>query len=308
MHPPSVFDPHSAYAWSIYHLSVVVIVMMGLIVLLVAGLVLYACVRFREGRHPEPRLVYGNRKIEIVYTLGPLLLLAVIFGLTIRSMEASDPVTRTRDNIVVVGHQFWWEVRYPGTGIVTANEVHIPAGTPQLFGMEAADVIHDFWVPQLGRKMDMVPGYHRDVWLAADKPGIYLGTCAEYCGHEHAWMRIRVIAQTPAEFAQWEAGQEKIPPIPASGDAAQGARYFGAMSCANCHSIEGTNARGKIGPNLTHLASRSTIAAGRLPNDPDDLAHWLKDPDKYKPGSYMPNLGLTDEQVRDLVAYLETLR
>lgn len=308
MHPPSVFDPHSAYAWSIYHLTVVVTILMGVVVLVVTGLVAYVCIRFRERKHPNPRLGYGNRKIEIVYTALPLMLLASIFGLMIRDMDASDPIQRTRDNIVIVGHQFWWEVRYPGTGIVTANEVHIPVDKPEMFGMEAADVIHDFWVPQLGRKMDMVPGYHRDVWLAADRPGIYLGRCSEYCGKEHAWMRIRVFAQTPANFAQWEAEQEKIPPIPTSDDAAAGARYFATMTCANCHTIRGTSASGRIGPDLTHVASRTTLAAGRLPNDPTDLANWIKDPTKYKPGCYMPNLGLTDEQVHDLVAYLETLR
>lgn len=308
MRGSSVFDPHSVYAWSIYNLSVITIIIMALIVLLIAGLVGYASWRFRASKHPHAKLTYGNRKLELVYTIIPILILVFLYSLTIRTMNASDPLTRHGDNIVVVGHQWWWEVRYPGTGIVTANEVHMPVKTPWLFGMESADVIHDFWVPPLGRKMDMVPGYHRDIWLAADKPGVYLGTCSEYCGREHAWMRIRVIAQTPAAFAQWEAEQEKIPPIPTSGDAGKGARYFGMMSCSNCHSIRGTAAQGKIGPDLTHLASRSTLAAGRLPNDPDDLAHWLKDPQKYKPGCHMPNLGLTDEQNRDLVAYLETLR
>lgn len=308
MHPPSVFDPHSTYAWTIYHITVIVTALMAFVVLVVAGLVTYVCVRFRERRHPQARLSYGNRRMEIIYTVLPMMLLASIFGLMIRDMDAADPVKRAPDNIVVVGHQFWWEFRYPGTGIVTANELHMPVGKPEMFGFESADVIHDFWVPALGRKMDMTPGYHRDEWLAVDQPGIYLGRCAEYCGREHAWMRIRVIAQTPADFAAWEAEQEKIPAIPAEGDAAHGAQFFQTMSCANCHTIRGTGASGRIGPDLTHLASRSTIAAGRLPNDPEELADWIKDPEKYKPGSYMPNLGLTDDQVRDLVAYLETLR
>jgi cytochrome c oxidase subunit 2 len=308
MHPPSVFDPHSLYAWSIYHLSVLVMAVMIAIICLVSGLVFYCCIKFRSSRHPEPKLSWGNRKMEIIYTVGPLIIIIVLFGISWHTMNVSDPVRRHRDDVVIVGHQFWWEARYPGTGIVTANEIHIPVGKPILFGLESADVIHDWWVPQLGRKMDMTPGYHRDVFLEADKPGTYLGTCAEYCGREHAWMRIRVIAQTPEDFAAWEKQQEEVPGIPATGEAAKGREYFQVMSCSNCHAVEGTIAQGRVGPNLTHLASRETIAAGRLRNDPKDLYDWLKDPDAYKPGSYMPNLGLTDEQDHDLVAYLETLR
>lgn len=308
MHPPSTYDPHSVYAWAIYHETIVVLIVMGIILLLVAGLVAFVCWRFRESRNPTPRLNWGNRKVELVYTILPILTLIALFILTIRVMSASDPTQRTKDNLVIVAHQWWWEIRYPGTGIVTANEVHIPVHKPLLFGIESADVIHDFWVPQLGRKMDATPGYHRDLWLAADQPGVYWGRCSEYCGVGHAWMRIKVFAQTPAEFAAWEAEQEKTPQAPTTGDAAEGAHYFAVMSCANCHTIRGTLARGKIGPDLTHLASRTTLGAGRLPNDPQDLARWLKAPEQFKPGTHMPNLGLTNEQDRDLVAYLETLK
>ncbi len=308
MHEYSVYDPHSQYAWSIYHLSVGVLIVMFLILLLIVSLVSFCCLHYRESRHPKARLSFGSRKMELIYTIIPLAIVGTITFFTFTTMQASDPAATRRDDVVVVGHQWWWEVRYPGTGIVTANEVHIPVRDPMLVGLESADVIHDFWVPELARKMDMTPGYHRKIWIAADHSGNYYGTCAEYCGKEHAWMRIRVIAQTPADFAAWESAQEQVPATPTSGDAAKGAHYFQQMSCASCHAIRGTNASGMLGPNLTHLASRETLATGRLANTSQNLYNWLKDPDRYKPGVHMPNLGLTDEQAHDLVAYLEGLR
>ncbi len=305
----SVYDPHSPYAWSIYHLSVFVLIAMGVILALVTALVFFACWRYRAGRRPgTPPAVFGNLKLEIVYTGIPVLLLTVIMIFMVRTMQGSDPPQRgVREDVIVVGHQWWWEVRYPKSGVVTANEVHIPAGRPLLFGVEAADVIHDFWVPALGRKMDMIPGVYNHIWLSASQPGTYLGTCAEFCGNEHAWMRIRVIAQTPADFTRWQQDQAKPPAQNLSGDAEQGRKNFQQMTCVNCHAIAGVSNAG-IGPDLTHVASRETLAAGRLQNNPTNLAGWLHNPDDFKPGCYMPNLHLTDEQVHDLVAYLETMR
>ena len=211
-------------------------------------------------------------------------------------MEVSDPATNKANDLLIVAHQWWWEVRYSGTDIVTANEIHIPVDQPQQIGLRSADVIHDFWVPELGRKMDIIPGTENRVWIAADSPGIYYGACAEYCGKEHAWMRIRVIAQSPADFAQWEHEQEQVPGIPESGLAGQGAQYFQQLSCASCHTIRGTTANARIGPDLTHVASRETLAAGRLDNTPANLSAWLLDPELIKPGCKMPNLHLSREQ------------
>jgi cytochrome c oxidase subunit 2 len=179
---------------------------------------------------------------------------------------------------------------------------------PEYAGFRSADVIHDFWVPELGRKIDIIPGVENHSWFSADTPGVYFGRCAEYCGKEHAWMRIRVIAQTPSDFAKWEREEMTIAAIPSSGAAAQGAQYFQQMSCASCHTIRGTAAQARIGPDLTHVASRETLAAGRLENTPQNLAQWLVDPDQIKPGCQMPNLHLTRQQRDSLVAYLETLR
>ena len=305
----SVFDPHSPFARSIYGLSIGVLIVTAVILALVSGLVLFACWRFRanrDGSDPLPK--FGNVKLEISYTLAPLVVLGVILVFTVRTMQSADPPANRSDDITIVAHQWWWEVRYPKSGVVTANEIHIPVGVSLLFGVESADVIHDFWVPELARKIDVIPGTHNHIWLSADHPGTYLGACAEFCGLEHAWMRIRVIAQTPQDFSEWEQAQRRIPTSTLSGEAAAGGQYFLKMTCTNCHAIAGTAASARTGPELTHLASRETLAAGRLTNTPDNLSSWLHNPEAYKPASHMPNLHLTDEQRRDLVAYLETLQ
>ena len=304
-----VFAPHSAYARSIASLGHGVLWTAAGIFLLVLGLVTYASYKFRAKAHAStPPPVYGNVKLEVGYTVAFIGILGVISVFSIRSMQASDPPTDQANTLETVAHQWWWEVRYPDSGIVTANEIHIPIHQPEQVGLRSADVIHDFWVPELGRKIDVIPGVENRAWFAADTAGVYYGTCAEYCGQEHAWMRIRVIAQTPDEFRTWIASQLRIPPIPRTGPAAQGAQDFQTLSCASCHTIRGTAANERIGPDLTHVASRQTIAAGRLDNTPADLAKWLLDPDLVKPGCKMPNLHLPGQQQDDLLAYLETLR
>ncbi len=279
------------------------------ILVVVTALVTYCVYKFAEkpGVQP-PNPIYGNTKLEVGYTVSFFIILGVILVFAIRSMSASDPAGTRSNTLLVVGHQWWWEVRYPGTGIITANEIHIPVGEDERVGLTSADVIHDFWVPELGRKMDIIPGVENSIWLAADTPGAYLGSCAEYCGIEHAWMRIRIIAQTPPDFAEWEAAQESVPATPPAGLAAQGAQYFQRLSCASCHAIRGTAANATVGPDLTHVASRETLAAGRLINTAENLADWLHEPELIKPGCKMPNLHLTGEQQNALVAYLETLR
>jgi len=279
------------------------------IFMIVTALVTYCIHKFRASPDQStPQPTYGNTRLEVGYTISFFLILAAIMVFAVRSMSASDPAGSQPDTLVVVAHQWWWEVRYPGTGIVTANEIHVPVGVPQRVRVLSADVIHDFWVPELGRKMDIIPGSENHVWFSADAPGTYLGSCAEYCGVEHAWMRIRVVAQTPAEFAQWQAQQEAVPGSPASGETALGAQYFQQLSCANCHTIRGTAAKASIAPDLTHLASRETLAAGRIMNTPENLSNWLNDPAIIKPGCKMPNLHLTAQQRGALVDYLETLR
>jgi cytochrome c oxidase subunit 2 len=314
MHASSVLQAHSRLDQPIVHLTIVVTAIMFAILVLVFFLVVYASLRYR--RRPgmaEPYQNFGNKKLEITWTVLPFLLLVSIFVLTVITMGDSDPPPTTANgadpspDLVIIGHQFWWEVRYPKAGFTTANEIHLPAGQRLLTRLEAADVIHDFWVPELGRKMDMIPGTPNELWLLADHPGTFLGTCAEFCGNEHAWMRIRVISQTPQDFADWEQQQAQSPSLPNNPAAERGEQLFRSMSCANCHTIRGLSSA-DVGPDLTHLASRETLAAGRLENNPVNLEAWLHDPNNFKPQSYMPNANLKPDDLSAMVAYLETLR
>lgn len=304
----SVYDPQGPLARATVDLLNAVFVVSAVILLLVTALVVIAVVRFR-GRPGQaaPRQVRGHKNLEIAWTIVPLLTLAYLFILTVRAMRASDPPHRKDPDIIVVGHQFWWEVRYPKSGVVTANEIHIPAGRQILFQLGTADVIHDFWVPQLGRKMDMVPDRVNHLWLQADRPGTFQGACAEFCGTQHAWMRIRVEAQTPAAFAEWEQHQLDPARRPASPEANAGMELFRQLTCVTCHAVRGQTPDVNTGPDLTHLASRKTLGAGVLTNAPANLAEWVRNPQRFKPGNRMPNLYLTDEQVRVLTAYLLAL-
>ncbi|MGC1107487.1 MAG: cytochrome c oxidase subunit II [Candidatus Acidiferrales bacterium] len=307
----SSFNPASTLAQPIAHLFLIMGIVMMAILLLVTSLVLYASFRYR--RRPganEPRQEFGRKGLEVAWTIAPLLLLVYIFTVTVQAMHRSDPGISTdrQPDMVIVGHQWWWEARYTSSHVVAANEIHIPVGKLLLVRLESADVIHDWWVPQLGRKMDAIPGHPNLFWIEADVPGTYLGTCSEYCGAEHAWMRIRVIAQSPVDFERWSEHQLDIPSQSYTGDAALGARLFQELTCADCHTISGTPARADIGPNLTHMAERQTLAAGRLENTPANLEQWLSNPQAIKPGIHMPNFEMTPDQVRDLTAYLETLK
>ena len=307
----SPFNPASPLAQPIAHLFLVLGIVMAAILLLVSVLVLYASFRYRQRPGTiEPQQNFGRRGLEIAWTVAPLLLLAYIFTVTVHAMHGSDPTSSPdrQPDMVVVGHQWWWEARYLNSHVVAANEIHIPVSKLLLVRLESADVIHDWWVPQLGRKMDAIPGHPNLFWLEADVPGTYLGTCSEYCGAEHAWMRIRVVAQSVSDFERWSEHQLDIPEQPLAGDAAQGARLFQQLTCANCHTISGTAASANIGPDLTHIAARQTLAAGVLENTPSNLDRWLSDPQAAKPGIHMPNFQMTSDQVRELTAYLETLR
>ncbi len=300
------FNPISPQALDISNLFIAILIIAGVIFALVAFLVLYPAVRYRHRPGAdEPYQEFGRPKLEIAWTVAPAVLLAVVFGFTVTTMRAADSPTGDHPpDLTVIGHQWWWEMRYT-TGGVTANELHLPVGRRMLLQLDSADVIHNFWVPQLGRKLDMVPGHTNRLWVEPTQTGAFLGACAEYCGTEHAWMRLRVIVQPQAEFDAWQRQQTQTSVSPTSGDAAQGAMLFQQVTCASCHAIAGTNANAQIGPDLTHFGGRDTIAAGVLDNTPENLTKWLKDPQAVKPGNHMPNLQLTDSQIRDLVAYLE---
>ena len=278
--------------------------------IIVEAILLYALFRYRrQGGDGIPAQVHGNTKLELTWTIIPILILAGVAVPTLSTIaSAATPPTDAGVKVKVVGHQWWWEFDYPDLEVVTADELHIPVGTKIALTEESADVIHSFWVPRLGGKVQVIPNRVNESWIQADAPGEYFGQCFQLCGTSHANMRFRVIAQSKADFDAWVKAQKVVPTTPTSGDAAKGAQVFASGPCVGCHTIEGTAAKAKIGPDLTHFGSRSTLAGAIMENNPKNLAMWLKDPPGVKPGSLMPNYHLTDDQVNALVAYLESLK
>ena len=312
----SIFRPLSQPAQEIKELSVLVLAICGSIFIVVAGLLVYAIVRFRHragDELSEPPQVYGSNQIELAWTVLPLLIVFVLILVTSRTIAdiQNRKPSPTAVQVTVIGHQWWWEIRYPELGIVTANELHVPASDghgsrPTFLKLQSADVAHSFWVPLLSGKTDLIPNRENLMWIEPTKPGTYPGNCAEYCGTQHARMLIRVVVHPPDEFERWAREQQQSASIETT--AAEGRRVFFANSCVNCHTIRGTSAQGTFGPDLTHLMSRQTLAAGAASNSPDNLRLWVRDPQKIKVGCLMPNMQLTDNEVDQVVAYLQTLK
>jgi cytochrome c oxidase subunit II len=245
-------------------------------------------------------LVVGLGVVTPIVLLSALFIWSDIFVMRSTAAPANGSPAFTID---VVGHDWWWEARYAGTPVITANEIHIPTGTRVQVVGTTADVIHSFWVPELGRKIDLIPGRENRLLLEADTPGRYRGQCSEFCGLQHAHMAVTVVAQQPAAFRSWLANQKRSASAKGSGRA-----VFMRKACANCHAIRGTPANGTVGPDLTHLESRQTLAALTIPNTPPFLRGWIRDPGHFKPGNRMPKLPLTAKQLDQVVAYLERLR
>jgi len=272
----------------------------------VAGMLLLAAARGGWKTEDEARVTprWGEPFIVIagVGISGAILVGFFLFSLA-RTQALTDAGRRTSLTVNVIGHDWWWEVRYPN-GAVSANEIHIPAGQKVKLALDSGDVIHSFWVPRLAPKVDMIPGMHNDLWLEADEPGVYRGQCAEYCGLQHANMIIRVVADAPADFDRWMAAQAE----PAAPSDAVGRGIFETQTCAGCHRIRGTRAEGAVGPDLTHFGGRATIGAGVLTLSPDNLRRWITDPQGVKPGVTMPPTTLSPADLDHLVTYLEGLR
>jgi cytochrome c oxidase subunit II len=255
-----------------------------------------------------------NVSNALVVVFGAVLPVLVLIGVfivanvnVINTTAAPKPGT-TKMTIHVIGHQWFWEVRYPGTRAVTANEIHIPTGTRVNVLATTEDVIHSFWVPELNRKIDMIPGRSNRVLLYTDKPGVYRGQCAEFCGLQHAHMSFAVFADPPARFRAWLANEAR-PARPATTPVLRGGEQtFMASQCASCHTIRGTQAQGAVGPDLTHFGSRTTLASYMLKNTPNEVARWIDNPQHIKPGNKMPALGLTPAQIGQIVPYLESLK
>jgi len=313
---PSIFEPHSTPAGSIRHLSFFVLSITGLIFLVVFTLLTYAMVKFRDksgDRGREPAQVYGSTQIELAWTVIPILIVAVLFAATAQMIHAIQdaPEPAGAIEVTAIGHQFWWEFRYPVLGIVTANELHVPVSdpahpTPTFLRLLSSDTDHSFWVPQLAGKTDLIPNHPNQTWLDPHDTGLFLGQCAQYCGTQHAKMLLRVYVDSAKDFKAWAHEQQQ----PANLDEKEvaGRHVFESTACLNCHAINGTNGTGRFGPDLTHLMSRRTIAAGAAENTPENLRLWIQNPDAIKTGSLMPAMKLSDADLDALVRYLETLR
>ena len=314
--PTSIFAPVSTPARSIFGLSIFVLAVTAAIFVVVFTLLFYSVVKFRkrnsdDGR--EPPQVYGSNQVEIAWTVIPVLIVVALFMATARVIadiqKASLPANTIE--VVAIGHQFWWEYRYPGREVVTANELHVPVSdpihpTPTFIKLVSADTDHSFWVPRLAGKTDLIPNHPNSMWIDPQETGLYLGQCAQYCGTQHAKMLLRVYVQSKDEFDRWI--QQQRQPALVNDAVSRGQRIFETTACINCHTVAGTAANGRFGPDLTHLMSRDTIAAGAAPNTPNNLRLWIENPAAIKPGSLMPAMQLDDLDLDALTTYLETLR
>jgi cytochrome c oxidase subunit 2 len=310
-----IFNPEATPAESVFHLSVLVLTVCAAIFLVVAGLLAFTIVRFRRKTDDghEPAQVYGSSRIEFAWTVLPILIVFVLTMATARVVIAIQNKHIPADalHVTVIGHQWWWEIRYQNLGIVTANELHVPVSTaakPALtfLKLESADVAHSFWVPQLSGKTDLIPNRTNTMWIDPRQEGTFLGNCAEYCGMQHANMLLRVIVQSPADFDRWAAAQK---PDSISDSHIEAARAtFLSLSCVNCHTVSGTPAAGTFGPDLSHLMSRARLGSGVIQNTPDNLRAWVKDPQAIKPGNLMPNMQLNSRELDEVVTYLSSLK
>src|SRR5215510_15266990 len=310
----NIFKPASTPAKSIFGVSMFVLVITGVIFIVVAGLLTYAVVKFRKKKGDdsrEPAQVYGSNQVETAWTVIPVLIVVVLFMATARVIaNVQNAVPANALHVTAIGHQFWWEYRYPGLKVVTANELHVPISdparpTPTFLELWSADTDHSFWVPRLAGKTDLIPNKRNEMWIEPREPGLYLGQCAQYCGTQHAKMLLRVYAHTPEEFERWVKAQAL--PAREESSVARGRRIFEQTSCVNCHTVAGTSASGRFGPDLTHLMSRETLAAGAAPNNRETLRRWLENPSALKPGALMPPMGLSADELDAMTDYLLTL-
>jgi cytochrome c oxidase subunit 2 len=327
----NIFEPVSTPAHDVNSLALFVLLITGGIFLGMSALLIYALVRYRSkpGDTLEPPQVFGSTQVELAWTIIPVLLITVLFLGTARVIFAVQDARKPASalDVIVVGHQFWWEFRYPKYGVVTANELHVPQNMqdqPQatFLKLTSADVMHSFWVPRLAGKTDLLPNRVNEMWFDPHEPGVFLGQCAQFCGAEHAKMLLRIYVDPPDKFAAWiksqQQAQAELPETPqrtgtdgpsnaSVSDASTGQMVFEHQACVNCHTIKGTMANGRFGPDLTHLMSRETIGAGIMPNTQQNLLAWITDPNDSKPGCLMPAMHLTEEQNAQITAYLLTL-
>ena len=327
--PQDALKPKGTESRALNHRLNPVFWVAGVVFVLVQGLVLYAAIRFRRRSDDEaPKQIHGSLALELGWGIVPALILAVVGVFTVAKVFEVSHIPKGPDvvHVDVIGHRWWWEYQYKDPAdetkvlFATANELHIPIGRKVALDLTSADVIHNYWAPALNGKIYAIPGRHNHLTLEADKPDTYFGQCAEYCGLSHANMRLRVVSHTTPDYDAWVKSQMAAPVTPeapsdttAKGSLAyQGYQLFLSTGCAGCHAVQGVSA-GQRGPNLTHLESRQVFAGAILAMNDGNLRKWLRNPPAEKPmepqdGSGMPNLKLTEDQITQLVAYLDTLK
>jgi cytochrome c oxidase subunit II len=296
---PSILDTASPNAQEISKLF-------WLVTFMVAGIV----GGLRERNHDEePPQTHGNLKLELAWTIIPLIILAILLVPTLAAIYRLDGFAAPEESIEVniVGKQFWWEMTYVDSGIITANEVVAPVGTPIRLNLASSDVMHSFWIPQVAGKTDLIPGNQRALWFTPEREGVFYGQCAELCGDSHANMRLRLVVLSPENYQTWLAAAQTPAEAPQAELAVAGSQLFVTKGCINCHAVQGVNTYNRAGPDLSHIGSRTSIAAGVLPNTRENMVKWLRFTDTVKPGVLMPNLGLSEEEADSIAAYLETL-
>ncbi len=301
------FDPVTRQGMAITNLFWLELGVSALLLLLVVGWLVTALVRFRgtPGDGAEPRQVHGNRRLEIIWTTAPVLTLGVVFVLMVQTMRAVEASPSDALPLRVIGHQWWWEFVFPDGQVVTANELHVPLETPLQVRLESVDVIHSFQVPQFGWMRDLVPGKTNQMSFFVERAGTYDGTCNQFCGIQHAWMRVRVVAETRDQFSAWLAQQGQ----PAAITGVRGEQLFLQNTCVNCHTIRGVSMQGTVGPDLTHVGSRTTLGAGVVDNSPETMRRWIRNAAAIKPGVLMPGYqSLSEADLNALADYLESLK
>jgi cytochrome c oxidase subunit 2 len=310
--PQSTLRPRSDFAWDIEHLFTGIFWWALAVFVVVETVLVVAIIRFRQREGgPPPKPTHGHTVFEIAWTLAPAVILVFVAVPTVRTIFATSgdaPLHALK--VEVIGHQWWWEYRYPDLGIVTADEMHVPVGKPVQVSITSADVIHSFWAPALGGKRDAIPGHVNRIAFRADSVGDYLGQCVEFCGASHANMRLRVLVDGDSAFQAWAAVEKGPARTPEQASLAErGKGTFSRSACIGCHAVQGVSS-GVIGPNLTHVGSRTTIAGAIFPNDSAHLAIWIADAPSLKPGAIMTRMKppLTDGDIAALVAYLQSLK
>lgn len=312
--PATTLHPNGNHAQRIYELLVFMLWTALGVFLVVEGALIYTVIRFKRRENSGiPVQLHGNTTVEVAWTVLPALIVLIVAILTFRTQALNSFQPPDALKVTAVGHQWWYEFRYPEEGVVTASDMYIPVGRDVTVELEAKDVIHSFWVPRLAGKTDMIPGTTNRISFKAEQEGLYYAHCSVLCGEAHANMAFRVVVVSQEQYDAWIA-QKKTPPAEPTGDALRGKQVFlnGQKACVGCHAVSGTNAKGITGPDLTYYGSRSTIAAGVLPYSTENLAAWLRDPNTVKPGNLMGKVirkgFLTEQEIADLVAYLDSMK